>query len=183
MEIAGERGTDGAGWPAPEAWHAALLAGGAALLAWSQVTGGRLAGILSYADLVFHEAGHVVFGLFGWRFLTILGGTLGQLAFPVAAAIRFGLTRQTAPYAAMVVWLGVNLVDVGTYAADGNARLLPLITMDPDTHDWWHLLGMLGIREHAEVVGGAIRAVGWALWGAAPAWLVAQWAAARRVLA
>ncbi len=73
----------------------------------------------------------------------------------------------------MGVWLGVNLVDVGTYAADAEARVLPLLAPDQNAHDWWQMLGMLGVRSHCEWIGGTLQAVGWALQGAAPAWAVA----------
>lgn len=43
---------------------------------------------LDGANLLFHEAGHVFFGLFG-QTIGMLGGTLGQLVFPVAAGVQF----------------------------------------------------------------------------------------------
>ncbi|BDG04062.1 hypothetical protein [Anaeromyxobacter oryzae] len=166
-------------WPPPTGVEAALLAGGAALLAWSQVTRGLVAAALAGADLVFHEAGHVVCGVLGLRFVTLLGGTLGQLAFPVAAGLGFALRRRTVAAAAMIVWFGVNLVDIGTYAADAEARVLPLLAPDRNAHDWWQMLGMLGIRERCEGIGGTLQALGWALQGAAPAWAVALWCGRR----
>jgi hypothetical protein len=157
--------------PAPARWEAAGVALFAAALAWSHATRGTLAAIVSGADLVFHEAGHPIFGVLGSRFLMFLGGTLGQLAFPVAAAFVFARSRRTAPLAVALVWAGFNLVDVGTYAADAMDRVLPLLAPDLDSHDWWNLLGMLGLRERCRGIGGAIRLAGWALWLGAPAWL------------
>jgi hypothetical protein len=167
-------------FPPPPAWEASALALFAGLLAWSHAARGLLAATLSGADLVFHEAGHPIFGLLGWPFLTYLGGTLAQLAFPVAAAVAFARQRRAAPFAVAVVWLGFNLVDVGTYAADASARALPLLAPDEDSHDWWNLLGMLGVREHCRAIGGAISAVGWLLWAGAPAWAAWSWLRARR---
>ena len=43
---------------------------------------------------------------------------------------------------------------------------------DADAHDWWNMLGMLGLRAHASAIGGTISAVGWGLQAAAPAWAV-----------
>lgn len=160
-------------WPPPSTLEAVLLAGGTALLALSWATHGFAFAALAGADLVFHEAGHAILGIAGVRFLTLLGGTLGQLAFPVVAGIAFAARRRTVAAAAMGVWLGVNLVDVGTYAADAEARVLPLLAPDRDSHDWWQMLGMLGLRDRCEAIGGALQAVGWALQGAAPAWVVA----------
>ena len=130
-------------------------------------------------DLVVHEAGHPLLGLLGWRFLAILGGTLAQLALPVAALAAFGGRRQPASFATAAVWLGANLVEVGRYAADGDARLLPLLGADADGHDWWNMLGALGLRGHAPAIGGVIGALGWALHLAAPGWALARWLALR----
>jgi hypothetical protein len=154
------------------------LVAGTALLARSELAHGVLAAVVDGFDLVVHEAGHPLLGLLGSRFLMFLGGTLLQLALPVAALVAFGARRQPASFAAAAVWLGVNLVNVGHYAADGDARLLPLLGADADGHDWWNMLGMLGLRGHASPIGGAIRAIGWAL-HLAPAWALARWLSLR----
>lgn len=162
-------------FPAPSRGEAIAVAVFAALLAWSALTGGFLAAALAGADLVFHEAGHPILGLLGSRFLMFLGGTLGQLAFPVATAVAFARRRQAAPFAAAVLWLGFNLVEIGRYAADAQARVLPLLAPDENSHDWWNLLGMLGLRDHCRGIGGTIAAAGWLLWIAAPAWTLWRW--------
>lgn len=167
-------------FPAPEAWEVAALALFAIVLAWSHLTRGFLAAVVAGADLVFHEAGHPIFGLLGSRFLMFLGGTLAQLALPIAAAVGFARTRRPGSFAVAIVWLGFNLVDVGTYAADGSARALPLLAPDEDSHDWWNLLGMLGVREHSRGIGGTIAAIGWLLWAGAPAWSAWSWLRSRR---
>ncbi len=166
--------------PAPPAWQAAAVASFAALLAWSHLARGTLAAIVSGADLVFHEAGHPIFGLLGSRLLMSLGGTLAQLAFPIAAAVAFALRRRTAALAVALVWVGFNLVNVGTYAADAMDRALPLLAPDLDSHDWWNILGTLGVREHCRGIGRAIAGAGWALWAVAPAWTAWRWLRARR---
>jgi hypothetical protein len=160
---------------APRSWEAAALAAFAALLAWSHLTRGLLAAVVAGADLVFHEAGHPIFGLLGSRFLMFLGGTIAQLAIPSIAAVAFLRRRRAAPFAAALVWLGFNLVDVGRYAADAEARALPLLAPDLDSHDWWNMLGTLGVREHCEAIGGTIAAGGWLLWAGAPAWAAWRW--------
>jgi len=165
--------------PAPSGGAAAALAAGTAFLLWSQATRGLVASVIDGANLLFHEAGHPVFGLLGSRFLMFLGGTLGQLAFPVAAAVVFASRRQTASFAAAVVWIGLNLVNVGRYAADAELRVLPLLAADEDAHDWWNLLGMMGLRHHATLIGGAIAAAGWAAQVAAPAWVAWRWLSER----
>jgi antitoxin (DNA-binding transcriptional repressor) of toxin-antitoxin stability system len=162
-------------FPTPSGPAALALVAGATLLARSELAHGVLAAVVAGFDLVVHEAGHPIFGLLGSRFLMFLGGTLAQLAFPVAALVAFAARRQPASFAAAAVWLGVNLVNVGRYAADGDARVLPLLAADADSHDWWNMLGMLGLRGHAPAVGGAIGLLGWALHLAAPGWALVRW--------
>lgn len=155
------------------------LVAGTALLARSQLGHGFLAAVVDGFDLLIHEAGHPILGLLGSRFLMFLGGTLFQLAFPVAAAVAFAARRHPASFAVALVWIGVNLVNVGTYAADAEARALPLLAADADGHDWWNLLGMLGIRASAPALGGALVAIGWTLEAAAPAWAVSRFLSQR----
>ena len=78
---------------------------------WEPVTGGRLIGfalgvalllllifrsepgfvfLLDHANLLFHEAGHPVVGLFSSR-LETYGGTIGKLVFPCVLAVSFWL--------------------------------------------------------------------------------------------
>ncbi len=156
------------------------LAAGAALLWTSTATRGLVFAIVSGADLVFHEAGHPVFGLLGSRLLTALGGGLGQLFFPVLASVLFARRRQAGSFATALLWVGFNVVDIGRYAADGRVRALPLLAPDVDAHDWWNILGMLGLRERAELIGGSIEAVGWAIMIFAPAWLAFRFWRGRR---
>ncbi len=179
----GDLAGDDALLPAPAPWEAAGVALLAAALAWSLRSHGFLAAIVSGADLVFHEAGHPILGLLGSRFLMYLGGTVAQLAIPAAAASAFALRRRTAPFAVALVWLAFNLVEVGTYAADAMDRALPLLAPDADAHDWWNILGMLGVRERCRGIGGTIAAAGWTLWALAPAWAGWRWLRARRAAA
>src|SRR5258705_7796591 len=44
--------------------------------------------VLDHANLLFHEAGHPIIGVFSAR-LEAYGGTIGQLAFPVVLAVSF----------------------------------------------------------------------------------------------
>jgi hypothetical protein len=162
-------------FPPPAGAALAALLGGVALLLRSERTRGFLAAAVHGFDLVIHEIGHPLFGLLGWRFLGILGGTLLQLTPPLVAAAIFWRRRQAISLAAAVVWLGLNLVNVGEYAADAQARALPLLNADADGHDWWNMLRALGLLEQGRAIGGAIGALGWALQVAAPAWAAALW--------
>ena len=131
------------------------------------------ASVLHLPNLVFHEAGHVVFGLFG-RFLTVLGGSLFQVLVPVICAVA--LLRQQQPFGAAVCvwWAGQNLVDVAPYIAD--ARALELVLLGGQTgaevegHDWEFILTSLGWLHLDTRLGLAAFRVGIAVMLAALAW-------------
>jgi len=162
-------------FPAPSGAALVALLAGVALLLRSERSHGLLAAAIHGFDLVVHEAGHPLFGLFGWRFLGALGGTLTQLTPPLVAAAVFWRRRQAASLATVVAWLGVNLVNVGEYAADARDRSLPLVNADASGHDWGNMLGALGLVEQGRAIGGALGALGWALQLLGPAWATLLW--------
>jgi hypothetical protein len=102
---------------------------------------------LHLPDLVFHEAGHVLFSPFG-RFMTVLGGSLMQCLVPVVIAVVF--VRQHQPFSAAVGawWAGQNLVDLAPYIADARALNLVLLGgrtgAEVEGHDWEFILTALG---------------------------------------
>lgn len=52
-----------------------------------------------------------------------------------------------------LLFLGQNLINISVYAADAQARKLPLLGGNKVYHDWHYLLGELGILQHDAVVG------------------------------
>src|SRR5215468_9445905 len=91
---------------------------------WGKVTGLKLAGFLvglaaffgllfasepgfvfglDHANLLFHEAGHPIVGLFSTR-LEPYGGTLGQLTFPVVLVVAFWRKGQPLGVATGGIW-------------------------------------------------------------------------------
>lgn len=133
-----------------------LLTGGLALYgAWLVL--GYQWHFVDGANLLFHEAGHVFFGVFGTT-IGILGGTLGQLFFPVASGVHLLLHRSVAEAAAAVVWLGENLMNVALYVADARAQALPRV--GGEIHDWHWLLSRAGLLEHDAGVAQAFHALG-----------------------
>jgi hypothetical protein len=103
---------------------------------------------LHLPDLVFHEAGHILFLPFG-QFMTVFGGSLLQFLVPVIAAVAF--VRQEDPFSAAICgwWAGQNLVDLAPYIAD--ARALQLVLLGGKTgaevegHDWEFILTQLRV--------------------------------------
>lgn len=112
---------------------------------------GVILNVLHLIDLVFHEAGHVIFGFFG-RFIAVAGGSLNQMLIPVVCTSVFLARRQFASAAVTLFWVGQNLADVAVYVADGRAMALPLLG-DGLIHDWNFILGTLGLLHAAESLG------------------------------
>lgn len=110
---------------------------------------GFLLGILDGANLVFHEAGHVFFFLFG-EFLQFLGGSLTQVAIPASLAFYFWVHEQRSASAVTIFWTGESLTNVAIYVADAQRMELPLIGGD---HDWNYLLARLNLLDRADSIG------------------------------
>ncbi len=112
-------------------------------------------------NLIFHEAGHVVFAFF-WDFIRILGGSLMQCLVPAVLTWVF-LLKEWDTYAASLTlwWLGQNLMDVALYISDASARSLPLIGgMSEDAHDWGNLLTMTGLLQYDHLFATLVHTLG-----------------------
>ena len=132
--------------------------------------------ILHLPDLVFHEAGHVLFMPFG-RFMTVLGGSLTQVLVPIVCAVAFIRQDQRVSAGVCAWWAGQNLVDLAPYIAD--ARALNLVLLGGQTgaevegHDWEFILTQLGALHLDRTIGlcahyGGLLvmmlSLGWAAW-------------------
>lgn len=122
-------------------------------------------------NLIFHEAGHVIFMPFG-EFIGILGWTLGQCLMPIIVGFVFYFKESNPFWASIALWwLGQNLTDVALYISDAWARSLPLIGgMSEDAHDWGNLLEMMNLIEYDFTFGiithylGMILMLLWLAW-------------------
>jgi hypothetical protein len=113
--------------------------------------------------LVFHEAGHVIFRLFG-DFMMVFGGTLGQLLMPAILANAL-LLKNRDPYGASIgLWLlGVSFLDVAPYVYDALQPQLMLLsgtTGEQGGHDWIYLLNATGLLQHAQGLGSFTHKLG-----------------------
>lgn len=113
--------------------------------------------------LVFHEAGHVIFMPFG-EWMTILGGTLGQLLMPLVMACALLYARHDPFEASVGAWfLGVSLLDVAPYMYDAlhpQLMLLSGTTGEDGGHDWIYLFNSLGLLARAQAIGGVTHKLG-----------------------
>ncbi len=158
----------------PQRTDRATLWARAILLAVFAIWGLRLIG-LDFRDesfnntflhrplLVFHEAGHVAFMLFG-EFLTIAGGTLGQLIMPMVLCGALLYTNRDPYGAAFGLWLfGVSLLDVAPYAYDALHPQLIMLgghTGEDGPHDWIYLLSETHLLKRAQGIGWFIHKLG-----------------------
>lgn len=108
---------------------------------------------LDGVNLLFHEAGHVFAGFFG-ETMHFLGGTLGQLFFPVACGFHFLQSRQFFESWIMGIWLAESLMNVARYLGDAQAQSLPLV--GGHIHDWNWILTRWGMLDHCEGIASAI---------------------------
>jgi hypothetical protein len=118
-------------------------------------------GVLAFVhliDLVFHEAGHVIFGILG-RFPGVLGGSLNQVLIPAICTGYFFRHGQRAAAAVALFWTGESITDVAIYVADGRDMALPLLA-EGLVHDWNWILSELGLRNHGPALGRAVLAAG-----------------------
>lgn len=113
--------------------------------------------VISWIDLFIHEAGHLIFSLFG-RFVNILGGSLMQLLLPLfSVVVLFRSAIHFAPFA--IYWLGENLVNVSIYARDATRMKLRLISRAA-THDWNYLLGQLNMLDSTDSIANGLFYIG-----------------------
>ena len=149
---------------------ATLLVAGVGYLANS---GERWVLILDSANLAFHEAGHPLFGLLLGERITVYGGTLGQLAFPLVATASFWWRREALPFALCAAWLFENFWNIARYMADARVQVLPLV--GNGEHDWTEIFSRWHVLQRDTSIAGFVAILAWIgisiVWG----WLAWRW--------
>ncbi|WP_404421171.1 hypothetical protein [Nibricoccus sp. IMCC34717] len=143
-------------------------------------------GFMHGVHLVFHEAGHVIFGfLFRNEAVGVFMGSGMQVLVPLCVGAAFWLKNED-PFAASLclIWAGHAALDVAPYIADARALELQLLGggtgREVEGHDWefllyrWNALHLdqiiaarvaLGARlAMAAGILGAAAVLGWRLW-------------------
>jgi hypothetical protein len=117
-----------------------------------KIYGGENFYLLQNANLTFHEAGHTLLMFFG-NFLHVLGGSFGQIFFPVIFAFYFITRQDYFSFSVMIWWLGENITEIGIYMADARIQILPLLGGDKSGHDWTFLFTKTGLLSYDVVIG------------------------------
>lgn len=123
---------------------------------------------LDHANLVFHEAGHPLVGLFSAR-LEPYGGTMGQLVFPAVLAVSFWRRGQAPGVAASGIWFFENWLNIARYLADARSMELPLV--GGGDHDWNTILSRWGLLQYDMRIAASLRVLAWLGIGASCVWL------------
>jgi hypothetical protein len=105
-------------------------------------------------NLPIHESGHLFLFFLG-DFISILGGSLFQIIIPLSFSIYFLMSKDLFAFGITNLWLGQNMLSVAHYIWDAKFRLLPLITNNEDTHDWYNILSTIGILNYSHFIGRA----------------------------
>lgn len=117
--------------------------------------------IMDHLTLILHEGGHTIFSIFGWRFLTILGGTLMQMLIPFLVLVSAFWKGQNTLVQFSFFWLGYAWVDTAAYCADAQFQNLPLIgNLPKSAHDFTNLLTMTGLLDHYRSIAWVIYFIG-----------------------
>lgn len=128
--------------------------------------------IVDHANLLFHEAGHPIIGIFSTR-LETYGGTIGQLVFPIALAVSFWRKGQTLSFAGAIIWFFENWLNIARYMADAREQVLPLV--GGGDHDWANIFGRWRILAHDTQIAQAVRILGWTGMIIPCTWVVWLW--------
>jgi len=115
--------------------------------------------LLDGANLLFHEAGHMIFGIFG-PVAELYGGTLGQFVFPIVVIAGFWRQRLAVSFAAGWIWFFENFFSVARYMADARAQVLPLV--GGGEHDWFNIFLRWHVLDHDVTIASIVRTCGWA---------------------
>ena len=132
--------------------------------------------ILSMANLVFHEAGHIILIPLG-EFMSVLGGSLFQVLIPLVFLVAFLKKNDAFAGGVMMWWTGQSLIELAPYIADARAQRLVLLggvtgRDQPGYHDWNNLLTRLDGLSYDETLAAFIDGLGTLLivtallWGA-----------------
>lgn len=128
--------------------------------------------ILDSANLALHEAGHPLVSIFSER-ATVYGGTLFQLAFPIATAWHFYRLEQLNGVGICLIWLAENTFNIARYMADAREQILPLV--GNGEHDWTEIFSRWGVLQSDTTIAGIVRSIGLIIIFGTIVWMLKRW--------
>ena len=135
-----------------------LIGVGTALfvLVWPFVLGRRVP-LLGWADLGFHELGHMLATPLG-ETIHFLAGSTTQVLVPLGLAVYFWVTQRDSLATGIVLaWAASSFQDASVYIADAPYQRLQLIG---GRHDWSFLLGRWHLIDQADTIASFVWFVG-----------------------
>ena len=116
--------------------------------------------------LASHEAGHVIFRVFGNEPMMVAGGSIMQLAGPIALGVSFLKQRDYFAIGVAGCWLSYSMYGMATYMADSRALVLPLVSLGGGgdvIHDWNYLFDLWGVLAYDTTIAGVVRIAAFAV--------------------
>jgi hypothetical protein len=108
-------------------------------------------------DLFIHEAGHLVFRMFG-QVIYFMGGSIFQILIPIATVIVFGKSDFHSLLFTLY-WTGQSAINVSIYIGDAPYQRLHLIS-NHVLHDWHWIFLRLDMMEDAETIASIVNVFG-----------------------
>jgi hypothetical protein len=108
-------------------------------------------------DLFIHEAGHLVFRLFG-QVLYFMGGSLFQVIIPIVTAVVFGRNNLRSLMFTLY-WIGQSMANVSIYIGDAPYQQLHLLSRHA-LHDWHWLMVELNLMDDIETIASVVNVIG-----------------------
>jgi hypothetical protein len=125
--------------------------------------------VLDHANLLFHEAGHPLVGLFSTR-LEPYGGTIGQLLFPATLVVIFWRRGEAFGVATGGLWFFENWFNIARYLADARNMELPLV--GGGDHDWNTILLRWNLLPYDTSIASVMRVIAWVGIAVTCAWVL-----------
>lgn len=114
--------------------------------------------LIQTINLIFHEAGHMFLMFFGHT-IHALGGALFEAGIPLLIALYFIAKQQYYSAAFGFWWLSTALLSISVYAGDALVQELPLLGGEAVSHDWFTILGNLGLFRYTDEISGGFMAL------------------------
>jgi hypothetical protein len=125
---------------------------------------------IDFINLIFHEAGHVIFIIFP-DIITAIMGSGFQLLIPATFVVYFYQKRELLSANLLMLWFAQNFVNVSVYVRDSIPMQLELLGGDSVTHDWNFILGQLGLLGQSAFIANCLLLVCYLIMVFSTAWI------------